>query len=198
MAATPVLNSQAGLTNKTIQTSEDGQNVTGQKNYNRAPAAPFTVQAGSAVVANLDADKVDGYEATALAVLAEDETVTGAWTFSGTTTRTGAEAQTGIVTPAQIVANTNDYNPAGLATARTLRLSSDAARDLTGILAGVTGRRLLLLNVGAQDIVLKHDATSTAANRFFCPNSADFTLDANDAVELWYDITSTRWRVLAA
>lgn len=197
-ATTPVLNTQADLTNKTIQTSEDDQSITGQKIFNRAPAAPFAVQAGSAVVPNLDADKLDGYEVAELAALAEDEIVTGDWTFSGSVTQTGAHVDTGIVTPAQIAANTDDYDPAGLAAARVLRLSTDASRNLTGIVAGVTGRRLLLLNVGTQDLVLKHDTTSTAANRFFGPGSADFTLTANSAVELWYDITSLRWRVLAA
>lgn len=34
----------------------------------------------------LDADTVDGYHGAALAVLAENETVTGSWNFSGTTT----------------------------------------------------------------------------------------------------------------
>jgi hypothetical protein len=104
--------------------------------------------------------------------------------------------ETGIISPAQITVNTDDYAPTGLATATILRVSTDASRDLTGITAGASGRRLLLVNVGAFDLVLVHDATSTAANRFLCPGSANFTLNANDSVSLWYDITSTRWRVL--
>ncbi len=77
-----VLNTDAGLSGKTIVNAEDAQTVTGLKTYDRDPNPPFAVTAGSAVVANLDADKVDGYEAAALAVLAENETVTGTWSFN--------------------------------------------------------------------------------------------------------------------
>lgn len=35
---------------------------------------------------NLDADTVDGYDASALAAIAEDETITGAWTFNSNVT----------------------------------------------------------------------------------------------------------------
>lgn len=102
------------------------------------------------------------------------------------------------VTPAQIVANTDNYAPTGLGHNLTFRLSSDAARNLTGIVAQTGGTRMMLQNIGAQNIVLMHDVTSTAANRFFCPGSANYTLNANDAVEIEYDSTSSRWRVLAA
>ena len=42
--------------------------------------APLTV-ASTTLVTNLNADTVDGYEGTELAVLAENETVTGTWDF---------------------------------------------------------------------------------------------------------------------
>jgi hypothetical protein len=45
-------------------------------------------------------------------------------------------------------------------------------------------------------LVLIHDATSTAANRFFCPGSVNKTLNTNDSVDIWYDSSSTRWRVI--
>lgn len=96
------------------------------------------------------------------------------------------------LSPAQITANTDNYNPTGLATTRVLRLSTDASRNLTGIAGGVAGRRLTVLNVGAQDLVLMNDVTSTAANRLLL--GADVTLGANESIELWYDSTSSRWR----
>lgn len=102
------------------------------------------------------------------------------------------------ISPAQLVANTDNWNPTGLASAGFIRVSTDATRDLTGIVAPTTARLLWLCNIGAQDLVLKHDATSTAANRFYCPGSGDFTLNANDACRILYDLTSARWRVLAA
>jgi hypothetical protein len=48
--------------------------------------------------------------------------------------------------------------------------------------------------VGAQNRVLKHDVTSTAANRFLLLGSVDLTLAPNDSAVLWYDTTSSRWR----
>ena len=55
-----VANSATQLDGKTLVTVEDFQEVTGQKTFARAPSAPFEVETGSAVVTNLDADKLDG------------------------------------------------------------------------------------------------------------------------------------------
>jgi hypothetical protein len=103
-----------------------------------------------------------------------------------------------ILTPAQITANQNNYNPSGLSTAAVLRLSTDAARDVTGITAPATdsaGHTLVIHNTGSNNIVLKNeDANSTAANRFTL--SADITIAANQSHTLIYDATSTRWRSL--
>lgn len=63
--AISVLNTDAGLSGKTIQNLEDAQTVTGLKTFDRDPNAPFAVSASSAVVTNLDADKLDGLEAAA-------------------------------------------------------------------------------------------------------------------------------------
>ena len=80
--AISVLNTDAGLSGKTIVNLEDAQTVTGLKTFDRDPNAPFAVSAGSAVVPNLDADKLDGLEASALAEIANTETISGIWTFS--------------------------------------------------------------------------------------------------------------------
>lgn len=110
---------------------------------------------------------------------------------------TGTTNITGKISPTQLAANTNNWNPTGLSTATTIRLSTDASRDLTGILAGTDGRLLLLQNIGAFPLVLKHDVTSTSANRILCPNSVDLTLNQNASVWLSYDATSSRWRVVS-
>lgn len=104
--------------------------------------------------------------------------------------------RTGVISPSQLIANQDDWNPASLASAAVIRLSTDAARDLTGIVAQPASTRLLLCNVGGFNCVLKHDLTSTAANRFYGPGSADFTLTPNKSVEIWYDATSARWRII--
>lgn len=106
----------------------------------------------------------------------------------------GAFALTGDISPSQITADQNDYNPASLSIASTLRLTSDASRNVTGLAGGADGRMLIIHNVGAQDIVLKDEsASSTAANRFALP-SGDITIAADDSICFRYDSTSTRWR----
>lgn len=62
-----VLNTDAQISGTTLINAESAQDITGLKNYDRDPNAPFSVSSGSAVVPNLDADKVDGVEGTALA-----------------------------------------------------------------------------------------------------------------------------------
>src|SRR4249919_1187083 len=52
----------------------------------------------------------------------------------------GAFALPGDISPSQITSNQNDYNPASLSTASTLRLNSDASRDITGLQGGADGR----------------------------------------------------------
>jgi len=103
-----------------------------------------------------------------------------------------------VISPAQLVANTNDWQPTDYATCGRIRFSTDASRDITGIVALTDGVRITLQNIGAFNAVLKHDVTSTAANRFYCPNSADLTLRPNGSVVIEYDSASSRWRVFGA
>lgn len=118
------------------------------------------------------------------------------WDTLGPNQIPGQLALMGRISPAQIAANTDNWNPTGLASAAVIRASTDASRNLTGLVGGSDGRVVLLGNVGAFDLVLKHDATSTAANRFYCPNNADKTLNQNASAWLMYDTTSSRWRVV--
>lgn len=102
-----------------------------------------------------------------------------------------------VITPPQITGNQNNYNPTGLATAELIRLSTDASRDITGIAALSTTRRVTVMNVGAQNIVLKNQSgSSSAANQIACPGLADFTINVGDAVDMLYDTTASLWRVL--
>lgn len=110
----------------------------------------------------------------------------------------GRMAFEGVISPTAILANTNDYAPTGIATANVLRLDSDGAYDLTGLTGETTGKAMLLINISAFTITLKHDVTSTAAYRFLLPGNADYALLANEAVWLFYDATSARWRTIGA
>lgn len=95
--------------------------------------------------------------------------------------------------PAQITSNQNNY---ATGTADTLRLTTDAARNITGFAGGVDGRTIRVINVGAQDIVLQNqNASSTDINRIITGTGADITVAADDVVQLHYDGTTQRWRV---
>ncbi|MDL5055884.1 hypothetical protein [Geitlerinema calcuttense] len=105
-----------------------------------------------------------------------------------------------INSPAQITANQNNYTFSGFGS--LLRLSSDASRNITGLantwgaVTNNAGDVLTIINIGSNDIVLKHqDAASTDTNRFLNSTGADITLTANQAADLFYDGTTQRWRV---
>lgn len=110
--------------------------------------------------------------------------------------RSESLATDSVITPSQLTVAVNNFEPAGLADAAMLRLSSDASRNITGLAAPTTNKYLDLWNIGAQDIVLIHESTaSLAQNRIRCPGAANLTVNADDAVTLWYDLLINRWRV---
>jgi len=82
MATVSVLNTDVGLSGKTLLTAEVASTVTALITFDRDPSAPFGVTSGSAVVTNLDADKLDGLEGSAYLGLAAGGTVAGAVTFT--------------------------------------------------------------------------------------------------------------------
>ena len=103
-------------------------------------------------------------------------------------------APLGQVSPDQITANQNNYP---LPEEFLIRLSSDAARTITGF-AGARPELTIICNVGAQNIILAHqNAGSTASNRIISPTGADYTLNANESAHVVYDFTSLRWRITA-
>lgn len=100
----------------------------------------------------------------------------------------------GVISPAQLVANTNDWAPTGFADAVIIRADTDASRNLTGLTGGASGRFAIIMNVGANNLVLKaEDTNSSASNRFGM--SADLTLSTKQMAILVYDNTSSRWRI---
>lgn len=110
----------------------------------------------------------------------------------------------GIITPPLITAATvNDYAPTGFSTAAILRLSADTGGTIiTGLAGGLTGKIIIIYNVGSNIIQLTNDdgATSTAANRFVFIGSgtdANVYINPNGLIILQYDITSARWHSTA-
>lgn len=104
-----------------------------------------------------------------------------------------------LISPSQITADQNDYNPTGFSTAQIVRLTSDASRTITGLSGSATVVQKILFNVGSNDIVFAHQsASSSAANRIDVTGDSDLTLESGDGALLAYDATSARWRVVAS
>lgn len=142
------------------------------------------ILARTSVIASSNAGAAVNFSAGTKHVMLSSPAVTQGW---------------GTLTPAQITATQNDYNPAGLAFANTLRLTTDQARRISGLAGGYFGRIINLVNANSAqdgDIVLNaEDAASSAANRFAVGN--DVTLEPGDAAILQYDGVDSRWRVIA-
>lgn len=115
----------------------------------------------------------------------------------GKTLQVGRIELVGDISPSQITADQNNYNPTGLSTASTLRLTSDASRNVTGLAGGSDGRLLTVHNVGVQPITFVDESvSSTAANRFAL--SGNVTVSGDQSITLQYDSTSSRWRVVSS
>ena len=89
MADIQVANTDADLSGNTVVTEENAYTITGVHTFSRSTSAPFAVNSGAAVVANLDADKLDGQEgsyylaaANFTGTLAVNRGGTGAATFT--------------------------------------------------------------------------------------------------------------------
>jgi hypothetical protein len=89
MADIQVTNTDADLSDNTLITEENAYTITGLHTFSRSTNAPFAVVSGAAVVANLDADKLDGQEgsyylaaANVTGTLAVNRGGTGAATFT--------------------------------------------------------------------------------------------------------------------
>ncbi|HET8957337.1 MAG TPA: glycosyl hydrolase family 28-related protein [Microcella sp.] len=106
----------------------------------------------------------------------------------------------GIISPT-ISADQNNWSPTGLGAANVIRVTaSGAARTITGIAGGASGRVLVIINVGTSFAVTLagESASSTAANRIIALNEAEAEqLGLGHSSVLWYDSTSERWRIIA-
>ena len=99
------------------------------------------------------------------------------------------------LTPDEFTVNQNNFD---IKDAGALRVSSDASRNMTGIARVKAGRRLLIINVGSNNIVLTNqDSASTAAYRVITGTGSSLTLAGDDTALLWYDDETSRWRVVA-
>ena len=107
----------------------------------------------------------------------------------------------GVISPTVLSADAHNWEPTNYDIVNGIRIQTDATpRTITGIVAPPnSGIFYWLYNVNSStSVTLAHDSTSsTAANRFFCPNNANLTIRARGAVMVVYDGSSSRWRVIA-
>ena len=111
--------------------------------------------------------------------------------------------------PAQITSDKNDYDPwtndSNVSRSDwTLRLSSDAARTITGIdppYDAENGTFLWLHNVGSNNITLTHEDSSSAADSRFYFDGNDVVLAPQQSILLyrvsWYDALAGTYRWIA-
>lgn len=106
------------------------------------------------------------------------------------------------VTPPSIGTDQTVYAPTGVDTADLMRLAISANVTLKGLavptLAGDPRKTITLISAGA-NYRLKLDHANTdapAANRFSCPFGQAYYLLGDASVDILYDSTSQRWRVI--
>lgn len=194
---------------------ENGAGVT--LKYNSAASRWYVVDrvgtifpSGSLSVPGISANSIGIYEnASNTGGLVANGGLYMTWAAGGINflnARTLAGAGFGLnspLTPSQITSNQTDYNPfsSNIHLYNNLRLTSDAARVVNSMFAGVDGQQMYIYNIntsGTSTITLLHDdgATGTAAQRFLCPANVSSVVTANDGLLVVYDGTSSRWRVV--
>lgn len=119
--------------------------------------------------------------------------------MSGTTLNaTGGGGGGTVLSPSQITAWQNNYNPSTWGSGvGTLRIDSNSAfNGLTGITATTGGHRVTITNVGSFAFVLVDEsADSTAANRLSA--GQDLYVFPGRSIQLEYDGTASRWRLVS-
>jgi len=119
----------------------------------------------------------------------------------GTSTITGSFILASVITPPEITADVDDYNPSGLTTASWVRISSDGDKDIRGIDSTdiIHGTLIVFTNINPEkDDKIKfknNDGNSLAANRFFF--AGDVNVRGNESITLIYDGVISRWRLLS-
>ena len=104
------------------------------------------------------------------------------------------------ISPTALSGDVDNY--AGCTTTPICRIDGGASsRNVTGIVPGYNSayessqsELFYVCAIGANDLVLKHDVTSTAANRFTFNAGTDRTVLAGSCFPLIYDRTTQRWR----
>lgn len=183
MATVAVANTTTNISGQTVLLAARDQTITGQHTFDRDPSAPFVVTSGSAVVSNLDADKVDGQDGAyylSLANATNWSTASLAWSTytptitasSGTFTSvsaTGRYAEMGTICFVQaVITITTNGTAAGYIKVPLPIGAAAQAHTLSGIEVASTGISVNgYIASGASEIaVRKYDGTYLGANGY--------------------------------
>lgn len=110
-----------------------------------------------------------------------------------------------VITPPALVANVDDYNPAGLDYATHIRIEATAGggrRRVTGVQAPPAGDNRIITFIplaGANNFRFDHNSgASLAANRFLMARGGNQNVDQEEGtVSFWYDHGIQRWWQIA-
>lgn len=96
-----------------------------------------------------------------------------------------------------ITSQQNNFNPSGMSTANTLRITSTGTQSITGMANGSAERIYVLHNVGSGTIrLISQSSASTAANRFAL-SSDTVNITPNGVMIAKYDSLASRWNVMS-
>jgi hypothetical protein len=94
---------------------------------------------------------------------------------------------------------TGSSNDVSFGSGSLYRLTGATAQTITGIAGGVDGRRLTLINAGANAaIIANNSGSSIAANRITTGTGASITLPSGGSINLVYDSAASLWRVIGS
>lgn len=95
---------------------------------------------------------------------------------------------------------TGTFNNQATGSTTVLRiLLSTGVVTITGFASPSEGRMLIIMNLGASALTLAdEDAGSSAANRMLFTGGSDHVLAERDVAVLWYDDSTSRWKLLAS
>jgi hypothetical protein len=155
---------------------------------------------GASTITDAATLTVDGQPASGA-----NATITNAyslWIQSGKTRLQGAIVADSVISPVALAGTSDNYSPAGLAATLVLRQDCSAASILTGLLALQGGQVITIINLATNVLFTltlnNEDGASAAGNRFTLPSGAALVIPAGGAVQLWYDVTSARWRPISS
>lgn len=121
--------------------------------------------------------------------------VSGNEEISGGMTIGESLSTTQLNTPTLTAGIYHDYDPGTDTSFISVRTSFTATTQFTGLINGVSGKRVVFHAKDTSTITFKHNSTgSSAANRFFNGNAAtDKVLSLNDTIEYIYDSSINKW-----